>query len=295
MLAALARRYPSVLETFAEASARTGLDLWRLAQQGPEEELNITTHTQPALLAGGVAVWRCWQERGGAPPAYLAGHSLGEYTALVCAGALSFSDAAALVAERAHLMQEAVPAGAGAMTAILGLPEERIEEICRRPGFRDVVAPANYNAPGQVVLSGQAESVAEAAAAAREVGARRTLRLPVGVPSHCPLMRPAAARLARVLEAQSWLPPRIPVLHNVDAGICADPAALPEALSSQLYLPVRWTETVQRLVRQGVQRVLEFGPGRVLAGLCRRIDRRLEVLSVEDPDSLERALEAAGA
>ncbi|ROR32633.1 ACP S-malonyltransferase [Inmirania thermothiophila] len=292
MLGGLAAAHREVRETFDEASEALGLDLWRLVSEGPEAELNRTVNTQPAMLAAGVAVWRVWLAQGGPRPAWMAGHSLGEYTALVCAGALDLADAVGLVAERGRLMQEAVPEGEGAMAAILGLEAEAVAEICRRAARDQVVAPANLNAPDQVVVAGQREAVERAVAAAREAGARRAVTLPVSVPSHCALMRPAAEALAARLAEVEIRPPAIPVVHNADVCVHGEPQAIREALARQLYSPVRWVETVQRLVREGVDMAVECGPGKVLAGLVRRIERGLPVHPIGEPAGLEAALAA---
>ncbi|HET8997699.1 MAG TPA: ACP S-malonyltransferase, partial [Acetobacteraceae bacterium] len=267
MLAEIAAQHPEVVATFAEASAGAGIDLWQLAQQGPEARLNRTEHTQPALLAAGIAVWRVWNKLGGAQPALLAGHSLGEYTALVAAGALDLAEAAALVAERGRLMQEAVPEGEGAMAAVLGGDDALIAEVCAEVAEGQVVAPANFNAPGQTVIAGQADAVARALARLAERGVRKSVRLPVSVPSHCELMREAAARLAERMASVSWRMPQVPVLQNVEARAYGSIEYIRAALERQLYMPVRWSESVQVLAAQGVTRVAECGPGKVLAGL----------------------------
>jgi len=290
MLAELAAQYPVVGKTFAEASEVLEYDLGSLALKGPEEDLNQTHNTQPAMLAAGVAVWRLWQQQGGAKPAFMAGHSLGEYTALVCAGALDFTDAVALVAERGRYMQEAVATGAGAMAAILGLDDEVLARVCNDAAEGQIVSCANFNAPGQVVIAGQTQAVERAMAAAREAGARRALPLAVSVPSHCALMRPAAERLAQRLAGIAIGQPGIPVLQNVDVAAHDDSGEIAERLAQQLYMPVRWTDTILQLRDQGVDRILEFGPGKVLAGLCKRIDRGLPTQPVCDPQTLDQAL-----
>lgn len=295
MLAELAAAFPLVGDTFAEASAALGLDLWQLVQQGPVEQLNLTHNTQPAMLAAGVAVWRVWGQQCGARPAYLAGHSLGEYAALVAGGAIDFADAVRLVAERGRLMQAAVPAGAGAMAAILGLDDEQVRAVCAQAAAGEVVEAVNYNSPGQVVIAGHAGAVARALEAAKAAGAKRAVALPVSVPSHCALMRPAAEQLAQRLAATAIQLPRIPVLHNVDVAVSTTPDALRERLARQLYSPVRWVETVQRLAAEGVTLVVEAGPGKVLAGLNKRIDKNLESVAVYDPAGLAAALEASHA
>jgi len=292
MLAELAAAQPLIEATFAEASAVLGMDLWHLVSQGPKELLDRTDVTQPAMLTAGVAVWRVWQAAGGAQPAWLAGHSLGEFTALVCADALGFADAVALVVQRGRFMQEAVPPGAGAMAAILGLGDDQVAAACEEAAQGQVLAPVNFNSPGQVVIAGEAAAVERGIAAAKARGAKRAVPLPVSVPSHCALMRPAAERLAVALAAIPLASPRIPVLHNVTVDAVADPAAIRDRLVRQLYSPVRWVETVRCLADQGVELLLEAGPGKVLTGLTKRIDDRLEALAVLDPKGLALALEA---
>jgi [acyl-carrier-protein] S-malonyltransferase len=292
MLAALAAAYPAVEQTFAAASRALGYDLWALAQGGPEALLGQTERTQPAMLAAGVAVWRVWLETGGPEPVVMAGHSLGEYTALVCAGALDFADAVALVADRGRLMQEAVPQGQGAMAAILGLADEQVRAACEEAAEGEVLAAANYNSPGQVVVAGAAAAVERAAARARSLGAKRAVVLPVSVPSHCPLMQTAAGRLAERLARVPLAAPRIPVLHNVDGATRERPDEIRAALAEQLYRPVQWVECVQAIVSRGAAGLVEAGPGKVLAGLARRIAPGLPAMAVFDPDSLAAALAA---
>jgi [acyl-carrier-protein] S-malonyltransferase len=291
MLAPLGERYPMVGQTFAEASAVLGQDLWRLVQEGPEVELNSTRNTQPAMLAAGVAVWRVWRERDGVEPALMAGHSLGEYSALVCAGALELADAVALVAERARLMQEAVPQGQGAMAALLGLEDDQVRAVCVEAAAGEVVEAVNLNAPGQVVVAGHASAVERAIHLAKAAGAKRVLLLPVSVPSHCALMRPAAAKLAERLARTPIGPPRIPVLHNASVEATGDPGQIRALLALQLYRPVRWVETIRAMASQGIARVVEAGPGKVLTGLNKRIDKAMRVLPVFDPRTLDTALE----
>ncbi|KAB7627618.1 ACP S-malonyltransferase [Alkalilimnicola sp. S0819] len=290
MLADLAAQYPQVQQTFAEASEALGYDLWELVQNGPEADLNSTDRTQPAMLAAGVSVWRLWQARGGAEPAFLAGHSLGEYSALVCADALGFADAVRLVADRGRFMQEAVPQGQGAMAAILGLDDEQVRAACEQAAQGEVVEAVNLNAPGQVVIAGAAAAVERAIEAANGLGAKRAMALPVSVPSHCALMEPAAQRLAERLAALEIRSPRIPVIHNTDVSPAGSPDAIRERLVRQLHSPVRWVETVRYLADQGVETVVECGPGKVLAGLNRRILREIKPLPVFDPASLDKAL-----
>ena len=290
MLAELGAAHEAVLATFREASEVLGYDLWALIQEGPADVLNQTDRTQPAMLAAGVAVWRVWCEQGGARPALMAGHSLGEYSALVCAGALDFPAAVALVAERGRRMQAAVPAGTGAMAAILGLEDAQVIELCRQAEEGEVVAAVNFNSPGQVVIAGNSTAVERAMALAKAAGAKRALPLPVSVPSHCSLMKPAAAALAASLARVDLRAPEIPVLHNVDMQARQDADAIRAALSEQLYRPVRWVETIQAMHRQGIRQCLEIGPGKVLAGLNKRIEKELETRSVYDPASLAAAL-----
>jgi [acyl-carrier-protein] S-malonyltransferase len=290
MLAELGSEYAAIKSTFDDASAGAGADLWALSQQGPESVLNRTEHTQPALLAAGVAVWRVWLEHGGAMPAQLAGHSLGEYTALVCAGVLSLHDAAALVAERGRLMQAAVPAGVGAMAAILGGDDAQIAQVCAEVAVGEVVAPANFNAPGQLVIAGNATAVDRAIARLAELGVRKAVKLAVSVPSHCALMRGAADALALRFETLSWSPPKIPVIQNADAQSYERIEDIRAALARQLYLPVRWTQSVQALAARGTTRVAECGPGKVLTGVIKRIDRTLDGRALGAPAELEQAL-----
>ena len=264
-----------VRDTFAEASDALGQDLWALVADGPAELLNQTVNTQPAMLAADVAVWRVWQAAGGATPALLAGHSLGEYTALVAAGALSFADAITLVRFRAEAMQAAVPEGVGAMAAILGLDDDAVRAVCSEAAQGEVVEAVNLNSPGQVVIAGNKAAVERAMALAKEKGAKRALPLPVSVPSHSSLMLPAAEKLLAHLQSVAIAAPAIPVLHNVDVQSHAEPDAIRAALAKQLHTPVRWVETVQALKAAGIERVIECGPGKVLAGLNKRIDDSL--------------------
>jgi [acyl-carrier-protein] S-malonyltransferase len=291
MLAGLAGDYPQVQQAFAEASEKLGFDLWRLSQQGPEQELNRTERTQPALLAAGVAVWRCWNEAGGDAPALMAGHSLGEYTALVCAGVIDFADAVTLVAERGRLMQAAVPEGGGRMAAILGLEDGRVEQLCGEAAGGEVVSVANYNSPGQAVIAGASAAVERAVGLAREAGAKRALPLPVSVPSHCALMRDAAAEFAGTLAAVPFRDGGIPVIQNTDAGVRVDAGAIKEELVRQLHQPVQWVRCVNAIRAEGIDQVIESGPGKVLAGLIKRIDRDIRVQSIIDTDTLQQALQ----
>ncbi|MBX9385659.1 ACP S-malonyltransferase, partial [Serratia marcescens] len=271
MLAELAAQFPIVEETFGEASSALGYDLWQLVQQGPAEELNKTWQTQPALLAASMAIFRVWQQQGGKAPALMAGHSLGEYSALVCAGVLDFKAAIRLVELRGKLMQEAVPEGTGAMYAIIGLDNDAIAKACEESAQGQVVSPVNFNSPGQVVIAGNKEAVERAGAACKAAGAKRALPLPVSVPSHCALMKPAADKLAVALQDITFNAPQVPVVNNVDVRTENDPEAIRSALVRQLYSPVRWTESVEFIAAQGVTSLLEVGPGKVLTGLTKRI------------------------
>jgi len=298
MLGALAAADSSVRATFDEASGVLGYDLWKLASEGPEAELNSTARTQPALLAAGVATWRCWRARGGAEPAIVSGHSLGEFTALVCAGSLEFRAAVGLVRFRGEVMQEAVPAGTGAMAAILGLEDAEVEAACREAsaagGAGSVVEAANFNSPGQVVIAGETAAVERAIAAAKARGAKRALLLPVSVPSHTSLMRGAAERLRGRLSSTEVRPPRIRYVSAVDDAAHTEPQEIRDLLVRQLSSPVRWTQTVWAIIETGMEEIVECGPGRVLTGLNRRIERRagLEFLALEEPASIEAALAA---
>lgn len=290
MLADLAQAHPVVRETFAEASEGAGVDLWTLSQDGPEQDLNRTEFTQPVLLAGGVAVWRAWVAAGGAVPSVLAGHSLGEYAALVAAGALSLGDGAKLVRVRGQLMQQAVPEGAGAMAAVLGAEDALVAEVCAAVAGDEVVVPANYNSPGQVVIGGHAGAVDRAIAEFNARGIRKTVRIAMSVPSHTPLMREAANRLSETMASLSWQAPRLPVVQNVDAEVHDGVQAIRDALVRQLYLPVRWTDCVQALAARGVARIAECGPGKVLTGLTKRIDKGIEGRALAAPGDFDAAL-----
>lgn len=290
MLAELAGAFPAVRTCFEEASDAIGRDLWRLSQQGPEDVLNQTENTQPAMLAAGVAVWRVWRSQGGPKPALMAGHSLGEYSALVCAGSLGFADAVRLVAERGRLMQSAVPAGSGAMAAILGLDDERVRALCAEAAAGQVCEAVNFNSPGQVVVAGDREVIERLLPLAKAAGAKRAIPLAVSVPSHCALMRPAAEGLASYLRAVEVQAPAIPVLHNVNVASAGDPEEIRALLTEQLFRPVRWVETVRAMQALGIGLLLEAGPGKVLTGLVKRIDKSLAGLAVFDPASLDAAL-----
>jgi [acyl-carrier-protein] S-malonyltransferase len=294
MLAALAAANEVVRATFDEASRVLGFDLWKLVSEGPDDALNATERTQPAMLAAGVATWRVWRERGGAAPAVVSGHSLGEFTALTCAEALEFPAAVGLVRFRGQVMQAAVPAGTGAMAAILGLDDEAVEAACREAAQGAVVEAANFNSPGQVVIAGDKAAVERAIAAAKARGAKRAVALPVSVPSHSSLMRGAAERFRGKLAELDLRAPRIRYLSAVDARPHERPEEIRELLVRQLSSPVRWTDTVRELAAAPLAQVIECGPGKVLTGLNRRIERRegLSFLALEDPPSIEAALEA---
>lgn len=275
-----------VRDTFAEASAVVKQDMWALVADGPVDELNLTVNTQPLMLAAGVATYRAWRDQGGCAPDVMAGHSLGEYTALVAAGALDFADALPLVRLRAEAMQSAVADGVGAMAAILGLDDDSVRAVCEQAAQGDVLAAVNFNAPGQVVIAGQQAAVQRGMALAKERGAKRALLLPVSVPSHCALMQPAAARLALALAGTEIRPPAIPVLHNADVQSYRAPEQIRDALVRQLYSPVRWVETVQAMAADGVFCAAECGPGRVLTGLGKRIDERVSTSALVSPGAL---------
>lgn len=292
MLGELAAVQPEIQLTYEEASAALGFDLWKLVSEGPEANLNETQNTQPAMLAAGVAVWRVWQARCSASPVMMAGHSLGEYSALVCAGALEFADAVKLVADRGRFMQDAVPAGQGGMAAIIGLEDDGVRKLCEQAAEGEVLSPVNFNSPGQVVVAGTAAAVQRAVDQAGETGAKKAIVLPVSVPSHCALMHPAAERMAQRLADVKINPPQIPVLHNVSVTAETDPAAIRQALVKQIEMPVRWVETVQKMTAEGVDTLIECGPGRVLMGLNKRISKDAKTLPVYDPDSLGKALDA---
>ena len=290
MLAELSELHPVIRNAFEEASDGAGVDLWALSQQGPEEMLNRTEYTQPALLAAGVAVWRAWQEAGGAMPAQLAGHSLGEYSALVAAGALSLKDGAHLVRIRGQLMQDAAPAGTGAMAAVIGADDALVAEVCEAASGTQVVVPANYNSPGQIVIGGDAAAVDKALAMLAERGVRKAVKLAVSVPSHTPLMREAANRLAETMAGLQWALPAIPVIQNVDAAVADEVDAIRDALVRQLYLPVQWTRCVEALAARGATRIGECGSGKVLAGLAKRIDKSLDARALGSVPDFESAL-----
>lgn len=286
----LADNFPLTGRIFAEASAKLDHDLLSLCLNGPEDKLNQTEHTQPAMLTASYAAWRLWQEQGGPRPAYVAGHSLGEYTALVCAGVMDFSDAVALVAERGRLMQEAVPAGTGSMAAISGLDDETVIDVCAQAAGDEVVSAANFNFPGQVVIAGDAPAVERACKLAKESGARRVAPLPVSVPSHCRLMAPAAERLRLLVDEITFTPAAIPVIQNVDAGVRTDPNGIKQALVLQLQRSVLWSKCVTVMQQLGITAMIECGPGKVLNGLIRRIDKNIVCANISDTVSLNNAL-----
>ncbi|OCG58155.1 malonyl CoA-acyl carrier protein transacylase [Gilliamella sp. Nev5-1] len=291
MLKELADNYSIVKSTFDEASEVLGYDLWKLVQEGPVEKLNKTWQTQPALLAASVAIFRVWQSVSGAQPAFMAGHSLGEYSALVCAGVIDFKDAIKLVELRGKLMQDAVPSGTGAMYAIIGLDNESISKACEQAAEGQIVAPVNFNSPGQVVIAGHKEAVERAAALCKEAGAKRALPLAVSVPSHCALMKPAADKLANTLNDIEFSTPNFAVINNTNVKIETSAEKIKAALIAQLYSPVRWTETVEEMAKQGVTLLVEVGPGKVLTGLTKRIVDTLSGCAVNDKASLDAALE----
>ncbi len=292
MLGDLAAAESTVVETFAEASAALGRDLWEICQTDATEQLNQTEITQPALLAASIAIWRIWQSREGTQPMLLAGHSLGEYSALVCSGVLSFDDAIRLVHQRGRYMQAAVSAGTGKMAAIIGLEDDRIAGLCAEAAQGDVVSAANYNSPGQTVIAGDADAVERAMALCKEAGAKRALPLNVSVPSHCALMKPAAEQLQAALEGVQFSVPQIPVVQNVNAQCSDNPEEIKKNLISQLYAPVLWVDSVVAMKEAGVAKVLECGPGKVLSGLIKRIEPEINCFASEDPEGLASALEA---
>ncbi len=294
MLSALAGTEPLVLETFGEASEALGYDLWKLCQEGPEELLGTTERTQPAMLAAGVATWRVWRKHGGALPRAMSGHSLGEYSALVAAEALDFKTAVKLVQFRGQAMQAAVPAGQGAMAAILGSTDADVEAACSEAAQGEIVQAANYNSPGQVVIAGHATAVDRAIEVLKAKGAKRAIKLPVSVPSHSALMAPAAEQLRQRLSEIEINSPKVQDIYTVDVRKHGDAVAIREALVQQLVKPVRWTETIQAMLSSGIKVIVECGPGRVLTGLNRRIEKSKDVamLAIEDAESLQQALEA---
>jgi len=293
MLAEIAALYPGVQQTFAEASDALGYDVWALVQEGPQETLNLTEKTQPILLTASVALWRVWQERGGAVPALLAGHSLGEFSALVCAGSLNFADAVRLVRARGQFMQTAVPVGEGAMAAVLGLEDEQIVQICREASDAGgVVEAVNFNSPGQVVIAGTVAAVDKAIEACKAAGSKRAMPLPVSAPFHTSLMRPAGDQLREAMANLDIKAPSIPVVHNVHAQTEADPQRIKALLIEQIYSPVKWVGCVQYMAAHGITTTVECGPGRVLSGLNKRIDKALNGFGIDDPDGLQQTLAA---
>lgn len=291
MLSGLGARHPEVRDAFAEASEGAGVDLWALSQDGPEDQLNRTEFTQPALLAAGVAAWRAWQAQGGEVPSLLAGHSLGEYAALVAAGALSLADGAKLVRLRGQLMQDAAPAGTGAMAAVIGAEDALVQDTCvEASGDAGVVVPANFNSPGQIVIGGHVAAVDRALELLAAKGVRKVVKLAVSVPSHTPLMREAANRLSEAMSGLAWNTPALPVVQNVDAEVHDGVQAIRDALVRQLYLPVQWTSCVQALAGRGITRIGECGPGKVLTGLARRIEKSLDARALGAPDDFDAAL-----
>lgn len=290
MLKDLAAAESIVTDTFKTASDALGYDLWDITQNGPQEKLNSTDITQPALLAAGVACWKVWQQKEGLAPKLMAGHSLGEYTALVCAGVIDFADAIKLVEIRGQFMQQAVPEGQGGMAAILGLDDAKVVEACELASESDVLQPVNYNSPGQVVVAGSKAAVDRVLIIAKEMGAKRALPLPVSVPSHCDLMKPAAEKLNEKLKTIEFNIGTIPVINNVDVKIESDADKIKDALVRQLYNPVRWVEVIQKMASNNVDQLIECGPGRVLVGLNKRIDKSMSAAAVFDPASFEKSL-----
>lgn len=286
MLAEIAQQFAVIKHTFAEASEALGYNLWELVQTGEQGQLNLTERTQPMLLTSSVALWRVWLEVNGPKPAMMAGHSLGEFSALVCAGSLQFSDAVTLVRDRGQFMQSAVPVGAGAMAAVLGLEDELIVEICAQVGAEAV----NFNSPGQVVIAGTVAAVDEAIKRLQAAGAKRAMPLPVSAPFHTSLMRPAGEKLAEKIALLKVLSPDIPVVHNVHAQTEADPEKIKSLLIEQIYSPVKWTSCVKTMIDAGIETTVECGPGKVLSGLCKRIDKSLSSFNIETPDGLDKAL-----
>ena len=290
MLADLSSQYSLVAETFSEASSALGYDLWDLVQNGSQDDINLTERTQPLLLAASVAIWRVWQHKGGAQPVLMAGHSLGEWSALVCAGVVAFGDAIKLVQQRGKFMQEAVPAGQGAMAAIIGLDDASIIDACKQAEQGEVVAAVNFNSPGQVVIAGAAGAVERASALCKEAGAKRALPLPVSAPFHTSLMRPAAEKLAAQIYNTSFSTPDIPVVHNVTAEPESNPEKIKALMIEQIFSAVRWVDCVNTLSARGIATTIECGPGKVLSGLNKRINKDLNTLSIETSEELLGAL-----
>jgi [acyl-carrier-protein] S-malonyltransferase len=292
MMNDLAGSFTLVQETFDEASEVLGKNLWQIVTDGPEELLSQTEITQPLMLTAGVAVWRIWNQQGGALPLAMAGHSLGEYSALVASGIIDFPTAVALVGKRASLMQQAVPEGTGGMAAILGLAPEAVVEGCAKAANGQVVEAVNFNSPEQTVIGGDNEAVERAMAVLTEMGAKRVVKLAMSVPSHCSLLKETSQTMAQSLAAASFNAANIPVLHNVSASSCDTPDAIRQSVADQLYQPVRWVDTINALESAGADTIIEFGPGKVLFGLNRRINRKLGNLTINDTASLEKALAA---
>jgi [acyl-carrier-protein] S-malonyltransferase len=291
MLAGLAADYPDVKQTFERASDALGKNLWSLVTEGPEEELNQTHNTQPVMLAAGVAVWEVWRKHSNVRPAWMAGHSLGEYTALVCSDALAFEDGVKLVAARGRLMQEAVPSGVGAMAAILGLEDHQVVQVCANASEGEIVSAVNFNSPGQVVIAGNSAAVERAMREAKAAGAKRVVLLPVSVPSHCALMEPAAKKLDEQLQHTAIDTPKMTLIHNVDVASHSAPEVIRNALKEQLYKSVRWADSIKFMHDQGVTFFVECGPGKVLVGLNKRIVKDAEHMSIYDPETLNKVLE----
>ena len=291
MLAPLADEYSSIQQLFSRASDVLGYDLWALAQSGPQEQLNLTEQTQPLLLTSSVAIWQVWQSLGGSVPALMAGHSLGEYSALVCSGVIDFDAAVSLVRDRGKFMQQAVPQGVGAMSAVLGLDDQVIVSICQDVSVDgNVVEAVNFNSPGQVVVAGNADAVSKAADLLKKAGAKRVAPLPVSAPFHTSLMKPAAEQLAVAIAKVEFQAPTIPIVHNVHASIESDPGKIRQLMVEQTASPVRWTQSIEFMVARGVERVVECGPGKVLSGLCRRIHKPLSASAIETPGALQATL-----
>jgi len=293
MLAEMAAASPIIESTFAEASEVLGYDLWKLVQQGPQEDLNLTERTQPMLLTASVALWRAWAEKSGAQPALMAGHSLGEWSALVCAGVVDFKAAVKLVQLRGQYMQEAVPVGKGAMAAIIGLDDESIAKACADAGQGEEVGAVNFNSPGQVVIGGTAGAVDRAIVLCKEAGAKRAMPLAVSAPFHTNMMKPAADKLSAKIAETHFNTPQVPVVHNVNAQMEADPEAIKALMIKQIYAPVLWTGCVETLAAAGIEQVVECGPGKVLSGLCKRINKSVTAFSTETPEAMAKALAEA--
>ncbi|WP_444957916.1 ACP S-malonyltransferase [Microbulbifer sp. ANSA003] len=292
MLSEIAQEAPEIQATFAEASNVLGYDLWDLCQNGEQEAINLTQRTQPLLLTSSVALYRMWRSRGGAQPAFMAGHSLGEWSALVCSGVLAFKDAVHLVRERGRLMQEAVPVGEGAMAAIIGLDDAAVEEACAVSAEDEIVAAVNYNSPGQIVIAGSSAAVQRAIEACKAAGAKKAMPLPVSAPFHTELMRPAAEKLTPQIEATEFNAPEIPIVHNVHAELESDPEKIKTLMIEQIYRPVRWTACAQKIIGSGVEQMVECGPGKVLSGLIKRVDRSVSCHAIDSPSNFNEALRA---